>query len=303
MASFTTESPGSAGAVAFAQQYLRVTKLLAEAWEHLMPTKMLNPYGVGKLELLLAKLDRRLREIRNRFIGLSKGEELQVLDLIVLACLLRFSKIEICCYDTALKKLSSTISYVEFIHKEGSTEPSQFIAEVKKSLHDVGASSGGSTNNPLLFKKLVNTFSLQQFVLCGSPRYITAELEVPGNDSENPLPFIPGIPASIPSVINLHNVSNENRLWLRMSMSMSVESTEFVYLDLNVIRSSDEVGEFTFVAPFYLTPKAISFTLRASIGLECLGENACQVKAFGGPKCELTYLCPDKEIFLCKSTK
>ncbi|XWS55469.1 hypothetical protein CRYUN_Cryun09bG0002800 [Craigia yunnanensis] len=301
VASFSTESPGSAGAVAFALQYLRVMKLLAAVWEHLMPTKKLNPYGVGKLELLLAKLDKRLREIRNRFIGLSKGEELQILDLIVVACLLRLSKIEICCYDTAMKKLSSTISHVEFLHKEGDIKPSHFIVEVKKSLHDVGSSSGGSTCKPLLFKKLVDSFSFQQFVLCGSPRFITAELEVPDNDSENPLPFIPGIPASIPLAITLHNVLSENRLWLRISMSE--ESTQFVFLDLNLIRSSDEIREFTFVAPFYLTPKAISFTLRASIGIECLGENVYQVKAFRGPKCQLTYLCPEKEIFLCKSAK
>ncbi|XVE97156.1 hypothetical protein REPUB_Repub02eG0286900 [Reevesia pubescens] len=302
VASFTTESPGYAGAVAFTMQYLRVTKLLAAVWEHLIPTKKFNSYGVGESELLLAKLDRRLREIRNRFIGLSKGEELQILDLIVVACLLRLSKIDICCYETAMKKLSSTISRVELLHKEGSIEPSNFIVEVKKSLHDAGSSSSGSTCKPLLpFKKLLDSFSLQQFVLCGSPRYINAELKVPGNDSENPLPFIPGIPASIPLTITLHNASSENRFWLRLSMSE--ESTQFVFLDLNVIKSSGEVGEFTFVAPFYLTPKAISFTLRVSLGIECLLENVNKVKAFGGPKCELTYLCPEKDIFLCKNTK
>ncbi|XP_022767812.1 protein SIEL isoform X2 [Durio zibethinus] len=301
VASFTTDSPGSAGAVAFTLQYLRVIKLLAAVWEHLMPTKKLNCYGVGKLELLLGKLDRRLREIRNKFIGLSKAEELQILELIVVACLLRLSKIEICCYDTAMKKLSSIISHVEILRKGGPIEPSHFIIEVKKLLNDIGSSSGGSTCKPLLFKKLIDSFSLHQFVLGGSPRHINAELEVPGNDSENPLPFIPGIPASIPLAITLYNVLSEHRLWLRISMGE--ESTQFVFLDLNLIRSSDEVREFTFVAPFYLTPKAISFALRVSIGIECLQENVHQVKAFGGPKRELAYLCPEEEIFLCKSTK
>ena len=78
----------------------------------------------------------------------------------------------------------------------------------------------------LLFKKLVDS-SLQQFVLCGSPRFITAELELPGNDSENPPPFIPRILASIPLAITLHKVSSENRLWLRISMSE--ESTQLVF--------------------------------------------------------------------------
>ncbi|XVE76627.1 hypothetical protein DITRI_Ditri12bG0188600 [Diplodiscus trichospermus] len=301
VASFTTKSPGSAGAVAFALQYLQVTKLLAAVWERLMPVKKLNPYGVGKPELLLAKLDRRIREIRNRFNGLSKRDELQILDLEVVACLLRLSEINICCYDTAMKRLSSAISRVEFLHDEAPVEPSHFIVEAKKSLLDAGSPRGGSTCKPLVFKKLVESFSLQQFVLCGSPRYMTAELEVPGNDSENPLPFIPGIPASIPLAITLHNVLSENRLWVRISMSE--ESTQFLFLDLNQIRSSDEVREFTFVAPFYQTPGAISFTLKACIGIECWGENVYhQVKGFGGPKRELAYLCPEKEIYLCKSS-
>ncbi|TYI33393.1 hypothetical protein ES332_A04G129900v1 [Gossypium tomentosum] len=305
VASFTTESPGSFGAVAFTLQYLQVIEMLAKVWGHLRATKMLNPNGVGKLELLFAKLDRRLREISNRFIGLSKGEELQILDLVLVACLLRLSKVEICCCNAAMKLLSSTVAHVEYLHKEGSIEPSNFVTEVKKSLHDADSSSSSSSCQPLLFKKLLDSFSLQQFVLYGTPRSVHAELAVPGNDSENPLPFIPGIPASIPLAITLHNVLTESRLWVRISMGE--ESTQFVFLDLNLIRnkkrSINVVREFTFVAPFYRTPKAVSFTVRASLGLECFRENVDRVKVFGGPKCELTYLCPEKEIFLCKSTE
>ncbi|KAL4352960.1 hypothetical protein GQ457_06G005550 [Hibiscus cannabinus] len=304
-ASFNKESPGCAGAVAFTLQYLRVIEKLAAVWEYRRLPKTFHPYRVENLELRFAKLDRRLREIRNRFIGLSKGEELQILELLLVALLLRLSKMEICCYDTTIKLLSSTVAHAEFLHKEGSTEPSNFIVEVKKSLHDVGSSSSGSTYKPLPFEKLLDSFSLQQFVLCGTPRYIHAELKVPGNDSENPLPFIPGLPASIPLAIALHNVSTESRCWLRISMSE--ESTQFVFLDSNLIcsgnRSSNEVREFTFVAPFYLTPKAISFTSSVSLGIECFSETVDRVKVSGGPKCELTYLCPEKQIFLCKSSE
>ncbi|KAE8711640.1 leucine-rich repeat receptor-like protein kinase IMK2-like [Hibiscus syriacus] len=303
VASFDKESPGSAGVVAFTRQYLRVIEKLAAVWEHLRPTKAFHPYRVENLELLFAKLDLRLREIRNRFVGLSKGEELQISELLLVALLLRLSKMEICCYGTTMKILSSTVAHAEFLHKEGSTEPSNFIVEVKKSLHNADSSSSGSTYEPILFEKLLNSFSLQQFVLCGTPRYIHSELEVPGNDSENPLPFIPGLPASIPLAITLHNLSTESRLWLRISTSE--ESTQFVFLDPNLIRSgnrsSNEVREFTFVAPFYQTPKAISFTLCVSLGIECFSENVDRVKVSGGPKRELTYLCSEKEIFLCKS--
>ncbi|GMJ03271.1 DEFECTIVE in snRNA PROCESSING 3, SHORT-ROOT interacting embryonic lethal [Hibiscus trionum] len=303
LTSFNKESPGYAGAVTFTLQYLLVVENLAAVWEYLSPTKMFRPYRVGNLALLFAKLDRRLREIRNRFIGLSKGEELQILELSLVALLLRLSKMDICCYDTTIKILLSTVAHAEFLHKEGSIEPSNFIVEVRKSLHDAGSSSSSSTYKPLLFQKLLDSFSLQQFVLYGTPRYIHAELEVPGNDSENPLPFIPGLPASIPLAITLHNVSTESRLWLRISMSE--ELIQFVFLDSNLIcsgnRSSNEVREFTFVAPFYLTPKAISFTSSVSLGIECFSENVDRVNVSGGPKCELTYLCPEKEIFLCKS--
>ncbi|TYI33391.1 hypothetical protein ES332_A04G129900v1 [Gossypium tomentosum] len=179
VASFTTESPGSFGAVAFTLQYLQVIEMLAKVWGHLRATKMLNPNGVGKLELLFAKLDRRLREISNRFIGLSKGEELQILDLVLVACLLRLSKVEICCCNAAMKLLSSTVAHVEYLHKEGSIEPSNFVTEVKKSLHDADSSSSSSSCQPLLFKKLLDSFSLQQFVLYGTPRSVHAELAVP----------------------------------------------------------------------------------------------------------------------------
>ncbi|OMO97676.1 Armadillo-like helical [Corchorus olitorius] len=170
VALFSTETPGSAGTIAFTLQYLRVTKLLVAVWEHLMPTKRQKFHGLGEIELLLAKLDRRLREITNRFIGLSKAEELQIFDLIVLACLFRLSKVEICCYGTAMKKLSSTMSHLEFLLEEGSNQPSHFIVEVKKSLHGVGSSAGGNTCEPFVFKKLLSSFSLQKFVLCTSPR-------------------------------------------------------------------------------------------------------------------------------------
>lgn len=301
VATFPKDFPGSAGMLAFTQQYIRVMKLLTEVWQHLVPTRKIKSYGMGNLEIILEKLDRRLRDMRSRFIGLSIEEELQILDLTIVACLLRLSKVEFCCYHTTLKRLSSTISHVEFLYKKGSLDSSNFLTEVKKSLHEIGTYIGGGPCKPFVIRRLLNSFTLKQFSLCGSPSYANAELEVPGNDSENPLPFISGLPACIPLEITLHKILSENRLWLRITLSE--ESTQFVFLDLNLNGEGNDVRRFTFMAPFYLTPNVASFTLRVCIGMECLFEDIHPAEGSGGPKHELTYISPEKEVYLSMGLK
>ncbi|KAJ0087630.1 hypothetical protein Patl1_31437 [Pistacia atlantica] len=298
---FSTKSLGSDGALAFTLQYIQVVKLLVKVWEHFAPMKKLHYYEVGELELLLGKLDSRLADIRCRFIGLSKEEELHVLELVLVSCLLRLSKVEICCYLTTLKKLSSTISHVEFLHQQGSIELSKFVTEVKNSLLEIGTSTFGASYKPFLFSQLLESFFLNQLLLSGRLRHIKAELDVPDNSTENPVTFVSGLPVAIPLEITLHNISSENRLWLRITMSE--ESTQFIFLDLNLIGGYSEFLKFTYIAPFYKTPKAVSFSLRVCIGMECLFEDVHFVKVHGGPKHMLAYLCREKEVYLSMASK
>lgn len=299
VATFPQVYPGSAGILSFGQQYICIVELLAQVWQHLVPTSKFRYYGMGNLEILLGEVDWRLRDIRSRFTGLSTEEELQILNLAVVTCLLRLSKVEYFCYDTTMKRLSSTISYVEFLYDKESLEQPDFLAEVKKLLNEI-ASTGGSSFNPLLFKELLNSFSLKQFTLSGNPKYVNAELEAPGNSSENPLPFISGLPACIPLEITLHNVLSENRLWLRITVSE--ESTQFVFLDLDRNEGENDLRKFTFTAPLYQTPNASSFTVRVSIGMECLFEDIHD-EGFGGPKHEVTYVSPEIEVYLSTRQK
>lgn len=296
LATFTSASVGTVGAVAFTLQYLQVIKQLAKVWEHFLPAKKLCSSGLGELDLILGKLDMRLRELRSRFTGLSMEQELQILELVLLTCTLRLCKVEICCHIATLKKLSTTVSRVESILKSATIEPTIFISEVGKLLCLNETSTSEASCNPFMFKELLKHFSLSQFVLYGRLNQIKAELTIPDNDSENPLPFVSRLPVGIPCDITLHNTSNENKLWLRMSMDD--ESTQFVFLDLNLFGSSDEVRKFTYVAPFYKTPNAISFTLRVCMGMECLFEDVLSVKKYGGPERELTYLCQEREVHL-----
>ncbi|XP_031284736.1 protein SIEL-like [Pistacia vera] len=298
---FSTKSLGSDGALAFTLQYIQVVKLLVKVWEHFAPMKKFHYYEVGELELLLGKLDSRLADIRCRFIGLSKEEELHVLELVLVSCLLRLSKVEICCYLTTLKKLSSTISHVEFLHQQGSIEQSKFVTEVKNSLLEIGTSTFDASYKPFLFNQLLESFFLNQLLLSGRLRHIKAELDVPDNSTENPVTFVSGLPVAIPLEIALHNISSENRLWLRITMSE--ESTQFIFLDLNLIEGYSEFLKFTYIAPFYKTPKAVSFSLRVCIGMECLFEDVHFVKVHGGPKRMLAYLCHEKEVYLSMASK
>ncbi|KAA8517473.1 hypothetical protein F0562_017766 [Nyssa sinensis] len=290
---FTTDS--SADALVFMLQYLRVVKLLAKVWVHLISRRKLQSYGMGELGLVSGKLDRILREMRYRFIGFSKEEELHILELTLLNCILRLSSIKACWDRTSLKKLYSTVSRIEFLHEEGSSEPSNFVIEVKKSLFEIGASTDGASDSPILFRKLIEFFSLQKFVFCGNLKHVKAELDVHDNDYENPFPFISGLPVGIPLEISLYNISSESRLWLRMTVYE--ELTEFVFLDLDQFGGCDKIRKFTFVAPFYKSPKANSFTLKVCMGMECLSEDVHSFKGCAGPKHELTYLCKEKELY------
>ncbi|XP_050203523.1 protein SIEL isoform X2 [Mercurialis annua] len=131
----------STSVLAFMSQYIKIMTLLAKIWRHIV--RKGQSYEIGELEILLGKLERKLREMRCKFIGFSKEEESHVLELVVLACILRLFKLEICCYRTTLKRLSATISRLEFLHEEGSIQLSNFVGEVKRTLHGSATSVGG----------------------------------------------------------------------------------------------------------------------------------------------------------------
>ncbi|XP_057512953.1 LOW QUALITY PROTEIN: protein SIEL [Actinidia eriantha] len=282
--------------VAFVLQYLRIVKLLAKIWLKFISPRKLRCYGTGHLGLLLVKLDRNLREMRYKFIGLSKQEELHVLELVLLSYILSLSSVEAYCDGLTAEKLHSTLSQVEFLHKEGSIEPSNFVTQLKKSLHEIGFSTDGSFYSPLLFQKLVEIFSLDHFIFSVKLKHIKAELDVHDNDFENPFHFVPGLPVGIPLDINLYNISRDNRLWLRLAVNEAL--TEFIFLDFDRFGGNNQICKSLFVAPFYKTPKAKSFTMKVYLGMECSFEDLHLSKSFGGPKRELVYLCKEKEVFL-----
>ncbi|XP_014492475.1 protein SIEL-like [Vigna radiata var. radiata] len=290
---------GDADALAFTILYLRVIELLAEVWEPLLPAKKLCSQRIGKMELKLGKLDRRVKELMSRFIGLSVEEELNVLELMLLTCALRICKIEIICHNHTLKRLKALYLRVESILKESSALPSNFVVELGKVLSTI--STDGGSCSPLQFDACLKFFSLKQFMSHGTIKHVNAELSIPNNDMEHPLPFVSGLPVGVPCEITLHNISSESKLWLRMTLDDGF--VQHVFLDLDCFEGSEVVRKFTFVAPFYRTPDAYCLTLKVCIGAECLFENVGPVQRFRGPKRELVLLCKEKQVYLSKVNK
>ncbi|KAF7825483.1 protein SIEL [Senna tora] len=301
LATMMFDSSGSSDALAFAFQYIRIIKLLAEVWEHFLSEKWLWCRVLGELDYKLAKLDTRVKELRTQFKGFSTEEEINVLELILLTFTLRLCKVEICCHILTLKRLTAILSRIEFLLKESSAVPSTFVDELRK-LCESGTSINGASCSPLEFHRCLKFFSLKQFIYRRTLKHLHANLRIPNNDSEHPFPFVPGLPVGIECEISLRNIESEHRLWLSMSMDDGA-SPQYVFLDSNLFEGSGQVRRCAFVAPFYRTPKANSFRLRICIGLECLFENVAPVQTNIGPRHEVTFLCPEKEVYFSNVLK
>ncbi|CAN4125951.1 unnamed protein product [Withania somnifera] len=286
------------GELVFALQYIDALEQLGGLWSHLVFSKKFYFHEWGKLERSLEKLDRCLRDMRYRLIGLTKEDNFLVLELIIANGILTLCNMEACANKNTLKKLHSVMSCMEHICGEGSTESSNFVTEVQKSLSEIDTTSCPILDNPYLLLKSLEHFTPRKVVSLGNLKYMEAELHFQGNEIQNPLPFISGLPVGLSLDITLHNISSENRLWLKMSLEETL--IQFVFLDLHEKEVHNELRKFTFVAPFYQTPKANCFSLMISIVLECIPDGDQLFRGCGGPKREVVHLCEEKEVYFSK---
>ncbi|KAF2558145.1 hypothetical protein F2Q68_00018081 [Brassica cretica] len=293
LSTLTANSSISNGAIKFMCQYVHLIELLAQVWPHFENSRHTSSCRSVELEMLMEELEIKLMEIRCRFTGLYTEVSL-VLELVILSCMLRLYKFEICCGLSCKKKLSSTVSKLELHHEQQCTKPSDFLTETKKSLQEIGSSADISCSRLLDLIKKFNCFSPEQFTLSGNLQCVSAELEVPGNGPYNPVSFVAGLPVAIPCEIKLLNVPRDARLWLRISRSD--DTCQFVYLDPNLYNGGETEKRFMFTAVACMTPRAVVFTLQVSIGIECLFEDVCCRKHRYGPKHPVTYLCKEREV-------
>ncbi|KAL0744125.1 hypothetical protein Bca4012_085638 [Brassica carinata] len=293
LATLTANSSISNGALEFTCQYVHLVELLAQVWPHFENSRHTSTCRSAEMELLMEEVEIKLMEIRCRFTGLSTEVSL-LMELVILSCLLRLYKFEICCRLSCKKKLSSTVSQLELHHEQQCTKPSDFLTETKKSLQEIGSSADIRCSRLLELIKKFNCFSLEQFTLSGNLHCVSAELEVPGNGLYSPISFVAGLPVAIPCEIKLLNVPRDARLWIRISRSD--DTCQFVYLDPNVYDGDERNKTFMFPAVTCMTPRTVVFTLRVSIGIECLFEDVCYSERRFGPKHPVTYLCKEREV-------
>lgn len=286
----------------FTLEYLKIIKLLGRIWTQCMFPVLTHSSAVGELKILFRKFDKSIRNMRYRFLGLSKEAELHILELIIVSCTLKISYARAGCSRATLKKLYSTVSCVEHLHRESSLELSSFIVELQKILHEIGPLTDGAAGNPVQLQKSLEYFYFKQFEFSGIQlKHVKAELEVCNKSYENPLNFISGLPVGIPFEIKLYNVSCESRLWLKMTLAFGEEKIQFVFLDLDGVSSYDEIKKFTFVAPFYGIPNVPYFTLNVCVVMECSSEQVNN--NYWGPKLELIDLCRENEVYLSRLDK
>ncbi|XP_019162591.1 PREDICTED: protein SIEL isoform X2 [Ipomoea nil] len=285
----------------FILNYLDAIELLGRLWARLIFPRKFYSYQMGDWRLLFENLDMILKEMRYRFIGLTKEDEFHVLELKLVADTAKLCKLEAGCQYNTTKKLHSSVSLAQQLHEEGSISLSSFVTELQKALNEINMSGSATMENPFSLLSSLKQFKLRQLVLPGKLKYIEAEMDVQGTDFQNPLPFIPGLPVGISLAITVHNVSVEKRLWIKMSLEEKM--TQFAFLDLRELGGDDEVRKFTIVAPFYKTPRARCFSLRVCIVIECSSDCSQMPRNCGGPKHDIAYICEEKEVFFSMVVK
>ncbi|KAJ8476741.1 hypothetical protein OPV22_020468 [Ensete ventricosum] len=223
----------------FAALYIQVIQLVNEILGKSLPKKSCS-IGMTVLDVIVERLDMNLRRLRLLEIGVSP--------------------------QPILARLTSTISRLEFLC-EGPSNLSDFAKEVK---HACTEGTAALFSNTYVFRKLLELFYPEQITFTGRFKQKKAEVLVIGNDSENPLTFVSGLPVGIFFRITLYEILNIDRLWLLLAVGGSIQ---YVFLDLSQFEGCDAVRSCTLIVPFHGTPKATSFLLRASIGIECPSED------------------------------
>lgn len=277
-----------AGLLAFALCYVEVIQLFAEIWEQLQPKHV----GMTVLDLLLEKLDFCLKRMRYSFSGFSIEEECHILELTLLGYVLRAYRVGICS-GTILTKLQAVFSRLVCLSKEGPLKLTDFMKELKKSYIE---SNTSEVPRPFPVSNLLQLFSFEQIRFSRGLKHIKAELLAIDNDSDNPLPFIPGIPVGITFQITVYNISSKNMLWLQMAVG---KSFQYVFLDLSPCEGLDPERKCTVNLPFHTHPNATSFSLRACVCMECQMDGIMDSnKGQGGPRHDVTLLSNEIDVYL-----
>ncbi|KAM0875579.1 hypothetical protein ACQ4PT_036695 [Festuca glaucescens] len=283
-------SSGSAyGFLSFVSDYIDAVQLIVEMWRFV---QLENSYAFGPTsqDILLEKLDTSVRRMKCCYVGLHRELEVQVLELALLAILFRLSELAICS-ELVLDKLHWIINHLDGLCGDGSYELSDFSQEVKKSF-DANCIDCNPAVNICSFLEI---FDLKPATNFGMVNARSAVLKVCDTDTENPLSCVRGLPVGVSFDVSLQNIASHDRIWLRM---IAGESIQHVFLDLSCFGGDDKVKSCSTVIPFYATPMACSFVLRACLVIECpFGSIGDHQEGHGGPRDCVVQLCDELDVY------
>ncbi|XP_044981968.1 protein SIEL [Hordeum vulgare subsp. vulgare] len=283
-------SSGSTGAfLSFVCDYLDAVQLIVEIWRFVQLDDS-HAFGPTSLDILLEKLDTSVRRMKCCYAGLNRELEVQVLDFGLLAILCRLSEFGTCS-KLMLDKLHWIINHIDGLCADGPYELSNFRKEVKK-VFDGNFIDDTPVVNICTFLEI---FDLRPATDFGMLNATTAVLQVRDTNSENPLSYVCGLPVGMTFDISLCNISSNDRIWLRMVAGQSIRH---VFLDLSCFEGNDEVKSCSTVIPFYATPMACSFVLRACLVIECpFGSIGTHQEGHGGPRDCVVQLCDELDVY------
>jgi integrator complex subunit 4 len=284
-------SSGSAyGFLSFVSDYIDAVQLIVEMWRFV---QLENSYSFGPTsqDILLEKLDTSVRRMKCCYVGLHRELEVQVLELALLAILFRLSELAICS-ELVLDKLHWIINHLDGLCADGSYELSEFSQEVKKSFDATCIDCNPAVN----ICSFLEIFDLKPATNFGMVNARSAVLKVCDTDTENPLSCVRGLPVGVSFDVSLQNIASHDRIWLRM---IAGESIQHVFLDLSCFGGDDKVKSCSTVIPFYATPMACSFVLRACLVIECpfgsIGGD--HQEGHGGPRDCVVQLCDELDVY------
>uniref|UniRef100_A0A0E0KC52 Uncharacterized protein n=1 Tax=Oryza punctata TaxID=4537 RepID=A0A0E0KC52_ORYPU len=284
-----SHSSGSTGAfLSFLFEYLDAVQFIVEIGRSFQLDNSCD-LGPTSPDILLEKLDTTVRRMKYCYAGFNREMEIQVCELALLANLFGLSKVGIHS-KLVLDKLHCVINRLDCLCADGSCELSYFSREIKKAFdanfvgHDIFT--------------LLELFHPKSKTDYGMLRAISADLQARENDSDNPSSYVCGLPVAVSFYISLCNISSQDRLWLRMIVGESIQHT---FLELSSFEGNDEVKSCSTIIPFYATPMACSFVLRACLVMECPdGSVSIHRECNRGPSGSIIQLSDELDVyFVC----
>lgn len=277
----------------FALHYVECIALLLQGRAHFQQKRslMAAPMLISLPELS-CRLEFIVKCMQHAYVGLALEQKFDLLELSMIPAIWRIASMAGKADERDHNKLVSAMESIEKIIGLGLSY-TPFMQGVQENLLKAVASCD-TVNVCRVVRQLASSFWPKILPISNFMRELKAELTVPGNDFDRPLPFVPGVPLGITVSVFTQN-ANKSRIWLRMQVNSLW--TEFMFLDAE---DHERVNPMVTTMRVHGVPSASKCTLKAAVLLEC--PVMAHEAVVRGPKGFLLPLTPEKVIHLVSTS-